>query len=246
MAQKLRITIGYPSPERMDYRFYQDLLNFIFQNWREFDLFPCNMVGSRIVLNRNGIVQEARRNKSDYILWIDSDTRFPHSGLKRLLAHDKEVVCATTSRRIGENRAPAAYPLDVQALQPFQQLVPMKFVGFPFMLTKMSVYDKIQRPYFAEPPRRMIKVFEGKEYLAAEEMFYDVMPEDEFFCYQLRQAGIEILCDMQLTMEIGHIGTTVYYVKNPLPPGEKEGIIGFEDNTISDQAYHRPQGGIGE
>lgn len=235
-TRKLRITIGYPSPERYDHRFGQDLLNFIFHNWVEFDLFPCNVVGSRIVLNRNSIVQQARMNQSDYILWVDSDTRFPHNGLKRLLVHDKDVVCATTSRRTGENRGPAAYPLDVKSVQPFQKLVPMKFVGFPFMLTKMSVFDKIERPYFAEPPRRLIKVFEGKEYLPADEMFYDVIPEDEYFCHQLRKAGIDIWCDMELTMEIGHVGTTVYYVKNPVPAGVKpeETNLTFEEIRTDD------------
>lgn len=227
----MKIAIGYPSSERTDYRFNQDLLNLIFHNFREYDLFPCNAVSSRIVMNRNQIVQQARQcglSGDDRILWIDADTRFPHSGLQRLLAHDKDIVCATTSRRVGENRAPAAYPLDIKGIQPFQQLVPMKFVGFPFMLTKMSVFDKLKRPYFAEPPRRLIGVFEGKEFMSAEDMLYDVMPEDEYFCWQARQAGFEILCDMELTMEIGHIGTTIYYVKNPLPEGQKEGDIAFE------------------
>lgn len=230
-AKKLKVAIGYPSPERTDYRFNQDLLNLIFQNWLEFDLFPLNSVSSRIVMNRNQIVKDAYRaglRDDDRLLWIDADTRFPHSALRRLLAHDKDIVCATTSRRVGENRTPAAYPLDINAIQPFQKLVPMKFVGFPFMLTKMSIYDKIKRPYFAEPPRRLLGVYEGKEYLPAEEMLYDVMPEDEYFCWQAREAGLDIWCDMELTMEIGHVGSTVYYPKNPLPPGEKKGNIRFE------------------
>lgn len=226
---KPKIVIGYPSPERTDFRFNRDLLNIIFHNWLEYELLPANTVGSRIVLNRNDIVKFAKRWKADYILWIDSDTTFPPHGLKRLMAHDREVVCATTSRRMGEDRSPAACPLDVKAIQPFQKLIPMRWVGFPFMLTKMSVFDKIERPYFAEPPRRLIGVFEGKDPLPAEEMFYDVMPEDEYFCHQLREAGVEILCDMELTMEIGHVGTTVYYVKNPLPPGQTTGDITFEE-----------------
>ena len=247
MSEKIKIAVGYPSPERIDHRFYQDFIHFLAQNMTEFVIFPINVVSSRIVLNRNSIVQEAKRIKADYILWIDADTRFPPSGLKRLIAHNKDVVCATTSRRVGEDRGPACWPLDVKAIVPFQKLVPMKFIGFPFMLTKMSVFDKIERPYFAEPPRKLIKVFEGKEYLSAEDMYYDVMPEDEYFCWQLRQAGIDIWCDMQLTMEIGHIGTTVYYVKNPLPEGKTEGDITFEPIVKpTDEQLHREADGIGE
>lgn len=248
MAEKLRIAIATPSPERLDHRFSHDLLQLIFHNWIEFCLVPINMVSSRIVLNRNNIVEFARKSKVDYILWIDADSRFPFNGLKRLLAHDKEVVGATTSRRVGENRGPAAWPMDVSKVMPFQKLVPMKFLGFPFMLTKMSVFDKIERPYFAEPPRKLIGVFEGKEYMPAEDMYHDVMPEDEYFCYQLRQVGVEILCDMELTMEIGHIGTTVYYVENPLPPGQKTGDIIFEPIIAPpiEETLHRAADGMGE
>lgn len=229
MADRLRILVGYPSPDdRINPRFSECLLNLLIQNFQHYDLTACNATGSRIVLNRNTIVQEARKFRATHILWIDSDTSFPVDGLRRLIEHDKEIVCATTSRRIGENRAPAAYPMDISAIQPFQKLVPMKFIGFPFMLTKMSVFDKIKRPYFAEPPRRLLGVFEGKEYLSAEEMYHDVMPEDEYFCWQCREAGMDIWCDMNLTMEIGHIGLTTYYVKNPLPEGKKEGEITFE------------------
>lgn len=230
MADRLKILVGYPSPDSTIHpRFSECILNLVMQNFQQYDLVVCNTVGSRIVLNRNTIVKEAQRVKADYILWIDADTIFPISGLRRLLAHDKEIVCATTSRRMGENRAPAVYPMNIEAIQPFQKLVPMRFVGFPFMLTKMSVFDKIKRPYFAEPPRRLVGVFESKEYaVSAEEMFHDVMPEDEYFCWQVREAGFDIWCDMELTMEIGHIGQTTYYVKNPLPEGQKTGDITFE------------------
>lgn len=238
MTEKLRITIGVPSPERVDTRFSKSLLDLIFHSWLEFVIFPVNMIGSRIVLNRNQIVEEAKRNKSDYILWIDADGVFPPTVLKKLLAHDKEVVGATTSRRVGENRGPAAYPLDVSSIHPFQQLVPMKFMGFPCMLTKMSIFDKIERPYFAEPPRRLIGVFEGKEYMSAEDMYHDVIPEDEYFCYQLRKAGIEILCDMELTMQIGHIGSKIFYVHNPLPPSQMSGELIFEPGVVA-----QPQAG---
>lgn len=225
---RLRILVGFPSPEKIDHRFSECILNLLLQNMRHYDLSVTNAVGSRIVMNRNQIVQEAYRFKATHILWIDADTQFPHNALRRLVAHDKDIVCATTSRRIGEDRSPAAYPLDVKSIQPMQKLVPMKFVGFPFMLTRMSVFNKIKRPYFAEPPRRLLGIYEGKDNMSAEEMYYDVMPEDEYFCYQAREAGFDILCDMELSMEIGHIGTTVYYIKNPLPEGQKSGDITFE------------------
>jgi hypothetical protein len=125
----------------------------------------------------------------------------------------------------------------------------MKFVGFPLMLTKLSVFDKLERPYFAEPPRKLIGVFEGKDYgmRVAEEMYHDVIPEDEYFCHQARKAGFDIWCDMQLTMEVGHVGTTVYYVKNPLPEDQQTGDVVFEEVLqSSEEGEHRQAGGVGE
>lgn len=251
---KLNITVAFPSPEFISHKFNQDLLNLVFSNWLDFNLFVSNSVGSRIVHNRNDIVRHAKKNKSDYILWIDADTLFPASGLKRLLMHDKEVVCATTSRRTGEDRSPAAYPEDLNTIQPFQKLVKMKIVGPCFMLTKMSVFDKIERPYFAEPPRRLVNVYDARDYtLSAEEFIYDVVPEDEYFCWQLRKSGVDIWCDMELSMEIGHRGMADYYIKNLAPPGQpKPENIVFEEVSrpitegMSEEQVHRALGGIGE
>lgn len=240
---KLKVMIGYPSPGMTDFGFEQDKLNLIMHNWLDYDLHVRNSVSSRITMNRNNIVKDAidaGLKGDDRILWIDADTKFPHSGLKALIAHDKDVVCATTSRRVGEDRSPACYPMDIGSIQPFQQLVPMRIMGLPFMLTKMSVFEKLRAPYFAEPPRWMMDEIYGADATGYQyqERDQDVMPEDEYFCWQLRKAGFEILCDMQLSMQIGHVGRTVYYIKNPLPSGQ--GDIAFESNI--DFALGQKQG----
>lgn len=244
---KPKVLVGYPSPDRTDHRFNKCLLDLILQNWLDVDLFLTNAVGSRITQNRNTIVEEAYKVGATHILWIDADTQFPPGALKRLLAHDKDIVCATTSRRIGQDRSPAAYPLDVKSIVPFQQLVPMRLVGFPFMLTKLSVFDRLEKPYFAEPPRNMMGSRASNFVIKGSE---DLIPEDEYFCIIVRELGYEILCDMQLSMEIGHVGTTVYYIDNPFPKGV-DGAIKFEPNIDidllqTDEDSIRSQDGVGE
>ena len=59
------------------------------------------------------------------------------------------------------------------------------------MLTKMSVFDKIERPYFAEPPRRMVNVYRGKEPGTVEEMLNEVVPED---------GNIFVICFVRLAL----------------------------------------------
>lgn len=217
---KRRVVIGYPSPDTISQQFSHGLLELITQNSQFVAMGVTNATSSRITMNRNEIVQAARMTGATDILWIDADSKFPINGLMRLLAHDKDIVCATTCRRKGNDRSPIAVPMDFDSITPNQILVQMKQVGFPFMLTKMSVFDKLDelglapdKAYFAEPPRWMMRKL-GWEAPGADA----VMGEDEYWCLNVLKAGFDIWCDMELTMEIGHIGTTVYYVENPVNP----------------------------
>lgn len=237
------ICIGYPSPELIDVRFHTDLLNLATQSSAFVKVGLTNAVSSRIVANRNLIVENARIMGATDILWIDSDQKFPVNGLVRLLNHEKEIVCATTCRRKLTNRAPIAIPVDRASVKPFQKLVPMRFVGLPFMLTSMSVFDKMEKPYFAEPPRElMVKEYGDEAAYPYENLDQYVMPEDEYFCFKVRQAGFDIWCDMELTMEIGHIGSEVFYVEQSqsVPSSKIDLALG------NDETEHRAKDGIGE
>lgn len=203
---KRRICVGWPSPELVDYRFIASLNDLFIQSAQFVPVGTTNAVSSRVAVNRNIIVENARQLQATDILWIDADSVFPVNGLLRLLQHDKDIVCATTCRRKGNDRSPVALPLDPANIQPYQKLVKMKLVGFPFMLTKMGVFDKLEKPYFAEPPRRMTDIDTGND---------DVVGEDEYFCSNALKAGYDIWCDMELSMEIGHVGSEVYYIQQP-------------------------------
>lgn len=210
------IAIGYPSPELIDYRFHSSLIELITQTSKYVQLHLTNSVGSTIAKNRNVIVKNARQLGATDILWIDSDSVFPAASLARLLLHKKDIVCATTCRRVGNERLPIAVPADVSSIQPYQKLVSMKQIGFPFMLTSMKVFDKLDElglcqdgSYFSDPPRWMLRKLgwdiSGEDTLVA---------EDEYWCQLVQKAGFEIWCDMELTMELGHVGTKVFYVQN--------------------------------
>lgn len=218
--KKRKIAIAYPSPELIDYRFHSSLIELITQTSQFVPLGLTNAVSSRIAVNRNTIVDNARLLGATDILWIDADSMFPVSSLLRLLMHQKDIVCATTCRRKGTDRSPIALPVDIASIQPGQKLVSMKQIGFPFMLTSMKVFDKLDelglapdRSYFAEPPRWMMRKLDwpvgGEDALVG---------EDEYWCYLVRLAGFEIWCDMELSMEIGHVGTTVFYIEQNQQP----------------------------
>lgn len=211
-----KICIGYPSPELVDYRFHSSLIELITQTAQFVSLGLTNAISSRVAVNRNTIVQNARALGATDILWVDTDSVFPISALMRLLMHDKDIVCATTCRRKGVNREPVALPLNMAEIKSNQQLVRMKQIGFPFMLTKISVFDKLDelklsqdKAYFAEPPRWMMRKM-GWDIAGTDAL----VGEDEYWCELVLRAGFDIWCDMELSMEIGHIGSTVFYIEN--------------------------------
>lgn len=212
-----KIGIGFPSPDLVSVEFHNALIQLITQSAQFVPLGLTNAVSSRIAVNRNIIVENARTLGATDILWIDSDSVFPVQALMQLLMHDKDIVCATTCRRKGGDRSPVAVPADLASVKPNQELVSMKQIGFPFMLTKMSVFDKLDelglapdKAYFAEPPRWMMRKL-GWD-IAGDD---PLMGEDEYWCKLVLKAGFEIWCDMGLSMQIGHVGSKVYYIENP-------------------------------
>jgi hypothetical protein len=218
------ICIASPSPELTDYRYNISLIELITTNIGLFELRLQKSVSSRISINRNNIVRDARSMGATDILWIDADTRFPTNGLLRLLECDKDIACATTCMR-KESGIPIGAALDptIQA-----KLIRMKLVGFPFMLTKLSVFDKFDELwperkgcYFAEPPRWAFPQMGAIQ--------DEVVGEDEYFCHYALEAGLDIWCDMELSTEIGHIGSTVYYISPEniiAPPAKVDEALG--------------------
>ncbi len=223
-----KICVAWPSPDRTDYRFNHDMMQFINQNAVNLNISLANRVSSRIASNRNGLVKDARQQGATDIMWIDGDTKFPVMGLLRLLNHDKPIVCATTARRMGNDLRAIGTPVNREEGKPGQVLFPMRWVGMPFMLTKIEIFDKLDElfisesktplekgkiPYFAEPPRWMVP-----DIYLDHDNDDELVGEDEYFCHYARKAGFEILCDEELSMTIGHIGTTIYYISNQKRP----------------------------
>ncbi len=211
-----KVLIASPSSGRLDHRFYDCFLDMVQATAPIIDMRKAWAMGSRITSARNGLVDHARMVGCTDILWIDDDTKFPINGLIRLLEHDKDIVCATTCSRDGKDSGPIGVALEAHA---GQQLVRMERIGMPFMLTRMSVFDKLRKPYFAEPPVWMFREHMDNPYEDE-----DVLGEDTYFSLMARAAGFEIWCDGGLSLEIGHIGIHVYYIQNAMPVTKPDNV----------------------
>jgi hypothetical protein len=141
---------------------------------------------------KNGALVQAEKKKADWILFIDSDARFPMNVVPRLLAHKKEIVGCNALKRDGSNNL--AIQKDVFGKRMSFKvggLRQVKYIGMHVTLIHMSVFEKLTLPYFAANYEVGTREWRGEDY---------------WFCWHARQAGYQVWCDMDLSREIGHLG----------------------------------------
>ena len=146
--------------------------------------FIVSTRGYNTAENRNLIVAQAVKNKSDYLLLTDDDMVFNPDALERLLAHDKDIVGAIANTKYEKQEKVIEY-LD----QPEEGLFKCKALGGGFLLIKTEVFKKVPQPHFG------YKWFDNGMVQ---------MSNDWFFCEKAREAGYDIWADS--TLQVGHIG----------------------------------------
>jgi hypothetical protein len=153
-----------------------------------------------ILLNqREMLVEDAKKIKSDYVLWLDSDMVFPPTTAMRLLNHNKDIVGCNYLKRSKPN-TPVAYETLFEWDKPLSMtskddLVKVEGVGLGCILMKLSVFDSICKPYF-----EFSYILKTKEW----------MGEDFNLLGKLRSNGHEVYIDTVLSNEVKHIGSYAY------------------------------------
>jgi len=152
---------------------------------------------SDLAQGRNSLIHFSLDNGFAFILHQDADQTSPPDALSRLMAHDKDIVCATACKRGDDKGKPVGQPLHGGWKN--SGLIEMDVVGSCFMLQKLSIFhhSKIVMPAYC-----------GAQDVA----FGQAVACDNVFCAKARDAGFKIWCDMGLTKEIGHIGKKTFYV----------------------------------
>jgi hypothetical protein len=157
------------------------------------DIFFINPRTSIIEISRYEAVQKCLARGVDYIFFVDSDLIFPPDALERLLAHDVPIVAATYMQR----RMP-----EVVLGVPFEDITPFRtglceFLRMPigFSLIKAEVFDAIEPPWFP---------------VTWDPVKGEHTSEDYNFCDSVRKAGYDLLVDLDLSHELGHIGIRTF------------------------------------
>lgn len=179
-----KIAIGIPTLGTIKTSTVITLVNII-QNL-SCEIFVIFRFGNHISESRERMVKSAKENKCSHIFFIDSDMKFHFSVLSSLLKQNKDIIGATYNYKV--------HPLtSMVKLFPNEKKMDktLKVAGMPTgcLLIKMSVFEKIEKPYF---PMEYDK--EG----------FVACSSDIGFCEKARKFGFDIWCDF--TLVVKHIG----------------------------------------
>lgn len=165
---------------------------------------------SNVSLARNLLLDEALRWEADYALLTDVDHVFPADALIRLLRHQVPFVGCNYPQRMHPD-VPTAM---VEAGRTFlasdpvaaarQPLVEVEAMGLGFCLLTMGVLPVLQQ--HADAAGHPLWPLFKDEWADGR---VSMTGEDAYFCRRLRDAGLKILVDQALSLEIGHIAETV-------------------------------------
>jgi len=156
--------------------------------------------GTLIASQRMELARQALEEKADYLLWLDSDMRFPRETIGHLMLRDKPIVAANYATRRMPVKPVAMMDNDgeigrVYTAPDSEGLQPVDYIGMGVMMVKREVFEKLETPGFAIPFSKI-----GQHYIG----------EDVFFCRKAREAGYEVLVDHDLSHQVKHIGTFEY------------------------------------
>ena len=157
-------------------------------------------IGTLIADQRVSIAEEAIKEGCEWLMWLDSDMRFPRDSVERLLAHGKEIVGANYP--VKENPpSPVArnyrdgFWFRKRTKPGDKGIEKITGLGFGVMLTKAIVFKDMDQPWFAIGYAARNKRFHG---------------EDLYFCMRAADKGYETWVDHDLTREVRHIGAFEY------------------------------------
>lgn len=139
---------------------------------------------------REGVAKGVSEMKeATHLLFIDSDMTFPVDTIKRLVAHDKDIIGANYHQRVD----PSKWTAKVEGLSFSSDdkngIEEVDTMGMGVCLIKTDVFRKLPQPYFN-------MAWNGK--------FYD--GEDESFCNKAKLAGLGVWIDHDLSKEVKHVG----------------------------------------
>ena len=195
-----KILIAVPSTFVMWSHVTGDLINLAVLSSQHFELGYVNIQSALLPVSRDNLILYAKNLKFDFILFIDSDMRFPPDGLIRLFNHQKNVIGVNAVVK-GENKLVLTEDILGTPLNQIKgPLAGMSGVGMAFTLINLKVFNKLKQPFFYI------------DYGYDDKGKFHHWGEDKTFCRDIIEKGYSVWCDLKLSKEIGHLGEFEYKI----------------------------------
>lgn len=106
--------------------------------------------GSLLCNLRSTLVENSLTSGASHILFIDSDMRFPATALNGLVMRGKPIIGANCRRRDGSGFTAQKDGSEISS-HGASGIQKVDTIGFGVTLIQMSVFEKMQKPWFAMP-----------------------------------------------------------------------------------------------
>lgn len=224
-----RVVVAIPSHDSAPFPFAVDLANLAFftvaTGLREIDTFGIVGITSTVIHHaRNGLLRRCmgQTPTPTHVLWLDSDMRFPRDALLRLLQHDVDMVGINYVRRelptqfTAYKRVAADGEVSEHCVTAPDStgLEMVDAVGLGLCLMKTEILARLPdpdaEPWFQFPWLPKLRLMQG---------------EDVHFCSLLRDHGVRVYVDHDLSKACAHIGSFEYKLELMLGQTEATGVV---------------------
>lgn len=197
-----RVVIGLPSHDHCFMKFALSLTSLAtFSMAHGVHTLVVNHTGCYVDEGRRHCAEQAMKAEADYLFFMDTDMVIPSSAILRLMSHGKPVAAATYVKRVDPHDILMA-PWEKTNQLPTSGLVRAKWLPTGCMLIETAVFKRM----LVEDPRTPI-FHKPTVYPEDQALPGRSVGEDIDFCRRCEKMGIEMWCDMDLSMHTVHLGT---------------------------------------
>ena len=202
---KLKVGVVTPARDMVMTGFAFDAMNMLAYTAAvrpDIQLGSYTSLGTMIFDQRIKLAREAVQEGCDYVMWIDSDMRFPKDTLIRLLNHKRDMVgCNYVTRHVPPEPISFILTRDgtkwarVPTVRESTGLQKVTGTGMGVMMTSATVLkalDKPNQPMF---------------WFQYSTTNHTTLGEDIYFCINAGRNGFDIWIDHDLSKTVKHIGT---------------------------------------
>lgn len=156
-----------------------------------------NIVSSTLSGAREKLSEAALRWGADYMLFVDDDMAFPKETAIKLMSHEKDIIGLNAVKKNQANPQFIAMGLDGKTMNSNKSsgIEKASHVGTGILLASRAALEAVKMPRFE------VKWDHDKGWYVG---------EDVNWCWKLRESGIDLWVDHDLSKLIGHCGDVVF------------------------------------